>query len=134
MFRRGSTHSARSLLIHFKTCSHLSKGENRRQNVDRLEERKYRPTCTSARSAVARKFKNRKPFVAMASISSLNCSGIFEDTLSPSLSKTEYSRLMTPGGGKTINHHLGLGQTSNFSCAEPNANELKQRTFSMDKM
>jgi hypothetical protein len=24
---------------------------------------------------------------------------------------------------------LGLGQTSNFSCAEPNANELKQRIF-----
>ena len=23
---------------------------------------------------------------------------------------------------------LGLVQTSNFSCAEPNANELKQRT------
>ena len=24
--------------------------------------------------------------------------------------------------------YLGLVQTSNFSCAEPNANELKQRT------
>ncbi len=24
---------------------------------------------------------------------------------------------------------LGLGQTSLFSCAEPNANELKQRLF-----
>ena len=26
---------------------------------------------------------------------------------------------------------LGHGQTSNFSCAEPNANEVKQRTESL---
>ena len=28
-----------------------------------------------------------------------------------------------------LNRSLALGQTSNFSCAEPNANELKQRTL-----
>ena len=45
---------------------------------------------------MARKFRKRNPFVAMPSISSLNCSGIRVGTFKPSLSNTEYSKLMTP--------------------------------------